>query len=88
MLRNTVLRENKDEIIERLEKRCNSEYADLVNRALELDKKKRQIQMETDGLLAEMNKASKQIGTLMKEGKREEAEEAKAKVAQIKSKAQ
>lgn len=88
MLRTTVLRENKDEIIERLEKRCNSEYADLVNRALELDKKKRQIQMETDGLLAEMNKASKQIGTLMKEGKREEAEEAKAKVAQIKSKAQ
>lgn len=88
MLQTNTLRENADEILRRLEKRCNPDYASLIERALELDKKKRLTQMETDALLAEMNKASKTIGRLMKEGKRDEAEEAREKVAEIKQRAQ
>jgi len=88
MLQTNTLRENTTEILQRLDKRCNPTYRTLVERAVELDKKKRHTQMETDALLAEMNKASKEIGRLMQEGKREEAAEAKAKVAQIKVSAQ
>ncbi len=52
---------------------------------LELDDKRRAVQLENDNISAELNKLSAQIGALMKQGKREEAEEAKNKVAQLKN---
>ena len=52
----------------------------LVDEVIELDKRNREIKQEVEGLRAERNKISKMIGGLMKEGKKEEAEEAKKKV--------
>jgi len=88
MLQTNILRENTEDILSRLEKRGDDRLKDLVAEALELDQKKREKQADSDALSAEMNKASKEIGGLMKEGKRDEAELAKAKVAEIKSKSQ
>ena len=47
---------------------------------IELDKRNREIKQEVEALRAEKNKISKMIGGLMKQGKKEEAEEAKKKV--------
>jgi len=85
MLQLNFLREHTQEVIERLEKRGNSMLKTLVEEAISIDKLKREKQVETDELLAEMNKASKEIGQLMKSGDRDAAEEAKVKVAEIKS---
>ena len=52
----------------------------LVDEVMELDKRNREIKQEVEALRAERNKISKMIGGLMKEGKREEAEEAKKQV--------
>ena len=52
----------------------------LVDEVIELDKRNREIKGEVEALRAEKNKISKMIGTLMKEGKREEAEEVKKQV--------
>jgi seryl-tRNA synthetase len=88
MLQTQTLRENTEDILSRLEKRGDNNLKNLVAEALDIDKKKREKQTESDALLAEMNKASKEIGSLMQSGKREEAELAKAKVAEIKAKSQ
>lgn len=88
MLEIQYLRENRDAAVKSLTKRCNPEYTDLIDSALELDKQKRSIQTELDGLLAEINKSSKQIGGLMKDGKKEDAEALKSRVAQIKTESQ
>ncbi len=88
MLQIQTLREQRDEILARLAARGGQDYTNLIDQAIDLDKKKRETQAETDALLAEMNKASKEIGALMKQGLRDEAEAAKAAVAAIKSKAQ
>ena len=52
---------------------------------LELDDKRRQMQLNNDNIAAELNKAAAQIGALMKQGKKEEAEQAKARVAELKA---
>ena len=52
----------------------------MVDEVIELDKRNREIKQEVEALRAERNKISKMIGGLMKEGKREEAEEAKKQV--------
>jgi seryl-tRNA synthetase len=84
MLEIQSLREQKEEILERLAKRMNSTLFPLVDEALALDGKRRSIQVELDNHLAEANKAAQAIGALMKDGKRDEAEALKARVAQIK----
>lgn len=88
MLQTNILRENREDILRRLEKRGDNSLKNLVAEALDIDKKKREKQAESDALLAEMNQASREIGSLMKDGKREEAELAKVKVAEIKAKSQ
>lgn len=88
MLQLNFLREHTQEVIHRLEKRGNSNYKSLVEEAIELDKQKRDKQAETDGLLSELNKASKEIGMLMKSGDRKAADAAKAKIAEIKTSSQ
>lgn len=55
-----------------------------INRVLALDDERRRLQLENDTTAASLNKLSAQIGTLMKSGKKEEAEEIKAQVAQLK----
>ena len=83
MLQISYIRENKDLVINGLKKR-NFKELELVEEAISLDENRRLIQTKLDNALAESNKLSKEIGTLMKEGKRQEAEQAKAQTADLK----
>ena len=83
MLQISYIRENKDLIINGLKKR-NFKELELVEEAISLDENRRLIQTKLDNALAESNKLSKEIGALMKEGKRQEAEQAKAQTADLK----
>lgn len=83
MLQVNFLKEQKERVLEGLEKR-NFKDLELVDNAISLDEIRKKIQFELDSQLAEINKISKEIGILMKEGKKEEAEVAKSKTAQYK----
>ena len=83
MLQISYIRENKDLVINGLKKR-NFKESELVEEAISLDENRRLIQTKLDNALAESNKLSKEIGALMKEGKRQEAEQAKAQTADLK----
>ena len=83
MLDIKLLRDNSDYVIERLSVK-NFDAKDIVKDILELDRLKRGRQTELENLLSEQNKIAKEIGSLMKEGKREEAENAKSRVAELK----
>ena len=83
MLQISYICENKDLVINGLKKR-NFKELELVEEAIALDEQRRLIQTKLDNALAESNKLSKEIGTLMKEGKRQEAEVAKAQTADLK----
>ncbi len=83
MLTVKFIEENKDYVIERLAvKRFNGK--EIIDQILELDKKRRQIQNQNDGILAEMNSIAKEVGMLYKSGKAQEAEAAKQRTAQLK----
>ncbi len=75
------LRENPDAVKENIRKKFQDEKLPLVDEVIELDKESRQTQQEADELRANRNKISKEIGALMKQGKKEEAEAKKAEVA-------
>ena len=83
MLQVSFLRENKDVVLSGLQKR-NFKDLQLVETAISLDDKRKKLQFDLDQNLSEMNKISKEIGLLMKEGKKEEAEAAKSKTADYK----
>lgn len=83
MLQVNFLRENKERVLEGLKKRSFKEL-DLVDAAINADDERKKLQFELDSQLSEMNKISKEIGILMKEGKKEEAEAAKSKTSQYK----
>lgn len=87
MLQVNFLRENKDRVIAGLEKR-NFKQTELVDDAISADDSRKKLQFELDENLAEMNRISKEIGILMKEGKKEEAENAKVKTAAYKENSQ
>ena len=76
------LRENPDVVRENIKKKFQDHKLPLVDEAMDLDVKKREAQAEADALRAERNKISKQIGMLMGQGKRDEAEEVKKKVGE------
>ena len=77
------LRENPEVVKENIRKKFQDEKLPLVDEVIELDQKKRDAQQEADSLRANRNKISKEIGALMGQGKKEEAEEAKKKVAEF-----
>ena len=77
-----LIRENKDLVKENIKKKFQDEKLPLVDEVFELDKKVREVQVKADGLKADKNKLSGEIGKLMKDGKREEAEEIKKKIAE------
>ena len=83
MLQVNFLRENKERVLEGLNKR-NFKQTDLIEEAISVDDNRKKIQLELDQNLTEMNKISKEIGLLMKEGKKEEAENAKTKTTEFK----
>lgn len=83
MLNIKLLRENPSFIIERLAVK-NFDAETIIAKTAELDVKRRNAQTEADSLLASQNSIAKEIGVLMKEGKKEQAESAKSRVAQLK----
>ena len=68
-----LIRENRDLVKENIKKKFQDEKLPLVDDVFELDKKVREVQVKVDGLKAEKNKLSGQIGLLMRDGKKEEA---------------
>lgn len=80
MLQLNYIRENRDTVVERLTVKNFSDVG-MVDEIIALDEKRRKIQSESDALAAEANSAAKQIGELMRQGKKEEAEAAKSKSA-------
>ena len=74
------LRENPDTVKENIKKKFQAHKLPLVDEVIELDLQARKTQQEADSLRAERNKLSKQIGALMGQGKKEEAEEVKKQV--------
>ena len=83
MLQLQAIRENKDAIINALNKR-NIDATSLLENVLQLDEKRRATQTQLDGTLAESNKLSKEIGELFKSGKAQEANILKEKTAGFK----
>ena len=75
------LRENPEVVKENIRKKFQDQKLPLVDEVIELDAKSRAAQAEADELRANRNKLSKQIGMLMGQGKKEEAEKVKAEVA-------
>jgi seryl-tRNA synthetase len=83
MLTINLIREKKEFVIERL-KIKNIDAEETINTILQLDSTRREIQSKSDFLQSEMNRISKEIGALMKNGKKEEAEAAKEKTYALK----
>lgn len=80
MLSIQLFRTDRERILAGLKKR-NFPEPELVDQIIALDEQRRQIQAENDTAAAAVNAASKQIGTLMAQGKKEEAEQLKAAIA-------
>ncbi len=74
------LRENPEAVKQNIRNKFQDSKLPLVDEVIELDAKARKTQQEADSLRAERKKLSKQIGALMGQGKKEEAESAKAQV--------
>lgn len=79
------LRENPEAVKENIKKKFQMHKLDLVDEVLELDKKSRELIVKGDELRSQRNNLSKEIGNLMANGKKVEAEEIKAKVNAINS---
>ena len=77
MLDINLIRENPELVKSNIKKKFQDKKLHLVDEVLELDKKKRELQSEGDALRAQRNTLAKSIGTLMREGKKDEAEKAK-----------
>ena len=75
------LRENPEVVKENIRKKFQDSKLPLVDEVIVLDTERRKVQQEADDLKAAKNKIAKEIGGLMKQGKKEEAEAKKAEVA-------
>lgn len=85
MLTLKMLREDPELVIRKLAVK-NFDARSIVEKVLELDTNRRNLQTESDALLAQQRQKAAVIGGLMKEGRRDEAEEAKKEVAELKAK--
>ena len=81
MLDIKFLRENPEIVKQNIRNKFQDTKLPLVDEVIALDKENREIKQEVESLRAERNKISKEIGKLMGQGKKEEAEEVKKKVA-------
>lgn len=80
------LRENPEAVKENIRKKFQDQKLPLVDEVIKYDDIARKAQTEADAIASEQKKMSKQIGALMGQGKKEEAEAAKAKVSELKEK--
>ena len=81
MLDIKFLRENPEVVKQNIKNKFQDSKLPLVDEVIALDLKNREIKQEVEGLRADRNKISKQIGACMAQGKKEEAEELKKQVA-------
>ncbi len=85
MLTLKLISEETEKVIKGLEKKHFEGAREAIEKVLEYDKLRRESQQKLDNNKAEQNKLAKQIGALMKEGKKDEANEVKTKVAELKA---
>ena len=78
-----LIRENRELVKENIKKKFQDEKLHLVDEVFELDKEVREAKLKGDNLRSEKNNLSKSIGALMKDGKKDEAEELKKKIADM-----
>jgi seryl-tRNA synthetase len=83
MLTLQQIKANPAEVIERLAIK-GFDGTEAINKVIELDRKRRESQQVNDSIAAELNKLSAEIGSLMKQGRKDEATAAKTKVAELK----
>ena len=81
MLDIKFIRENPELVKENIRKKFQDQKLELVDKVIEMDVRLRAIKTEVESLRAKRNSTSKQIGLLMKQGKRDEAEAVKKEVA-------
>ena len=82
MLDIKFVRENPEIVKENIKKKFQDEKLPLVDEVIELDRQIREIKTKVEGLKAQKNKASAEIGALMRQGKKEEAAKVKASVGE------
>ncbi len=85
MLLVSNIREHLEDYSERLQKRGIKDAMEKLKEVISVDESRRNFQQEQDSLLSEANAFAKQIGLLMKEGKKEEANEIMQKSSQLKA---
>ena len=78
-----LIRENPELVKENIKKKFQDEKLPMVDEVAEFDKEVRSVKAKGDSLRADRNKMSKEIGGLMRDGKKEEAEQVKAKVKEM-----
>ncbi len=83
MLDIKLIRENPELVKENIKKKFQDEKLPMVDEVLAFDKEVREVKTKGDGLRADRNHMSKEIGMLMRDGKKEEAEAVKAKVKKM-----
>lgn len=85
MLQLNYIRDNKEEVLQRLAKKNFKDAQTVITAILELDNNRKAAQKQADDCKAEANALARQIGDLMKSGAKEEAEKLKAKTAELKN---
>lgn len=83
MLQVNFIRENKQEVIDKLAKKY-FDASEIIDQVIDLDEKRRSLQKQLDESLAEANRAAKEIGAIYKQGKAEDANAMKARSAELK----
>jgi seryl-tRNA synthetase len=78
------IRDNFEPVLSGLQKRNFANAETILQKVLEIDQNRKETQTQRDNLQAESNTISRQIGALMKEGKKDEAEKAKSRTSEIK----
>ena len=84
MLQLQYIKDHREECISRLKIKNVKDVEARIAEILELDAQRRALQVKADAVKAEQNRMAKEIGMLMKQGKKEEAEAAKARTAELK----
>ncbi len=85
MLQLSYIRENKEDVLKRLAIKNFKDAETIIHSVIELDNNRKMAQRQADEVKAEANSIAKQIGELMKTGKKEEAEALKARTAELKA---
>jgi seryl-tRNA synthetase len=85
MLQLTYIRDNKEDVLKRLAVKNFKDAETIINNIIDLDNQRKAAQKQADDTKAEANALARQIGDLMKSGKKEEAEVLKAKTAELKN---